>query len=112
MNITKARDFIITERVDLSKFHGGEEVFITIREPKKDEIIGLYKCSDTFEQTSFVFDLLPKIIVSHNFCNDKEKLISNEEVADYIYERSELWQEVNNSIALVLPRISEEDKKK
>ena len=114
MNIKEAKKYLITEKIDLSEFFGGEQAFITIREPDKNEMINLSRktSGEGDEKTAEALgELFPSLIVEHNF-EDEGKTVSVSEVMKLIDSRLELWNYVYMQIHKVLPLDGEKDEKK
>ncbi len=116
MEINTAKNFITTEKIDLSRFFGGEEAFIVIREPAKIELLDLTKAyqGDENKSAEYVGKLLPDLIIEHNF-TDNTKKVNSKKVVEIIDSITSCWQYVYNELTKVLPlndEENEEDKKK
>jgi len=118
LDIKKARNFIITKKIDLSEFFDGEEAYIVIREPSKTELFDLsnaYEGDDERKAAECIGKLLPDLIVEHNFTENEKPVNNNKKVVDLIDSMTECWQHVYGQISEVLPVTSgeeEENKKK
>lgn len=116
MDIKEARNFITTEKIDLSKFLGDEESYIVIREPSKIELFDLsksYEGDDESKAAVYIGRLLPDLIVEHNF-TDNGKPANNKKVVELIDSMTGCWQYVYGELTAVLPITegNEENKKK
>lgn len=68
-----------------------EEAFITLKELPTMETLKLKKSTETEEEIlSFFKEVLPVIIVDHNFYESETKKMTNEALRDFIFERMAL----------------------
>ena len=113
MEIKEAQNYITTEKIGLSEFFGGEDVFITIREPSKHELLKLSKSYKSDDDTAEIMgELLPDLIIDHNFTNNGKK-VDSKKVVDIIESITKCWSYVYEQFYKVLPITDEtEDGKK
>lgn len=73
-----------------------EEAFITLRELPTFEMIGLKEASDKGEESTlkYIKDILPSLIVDHNFYEDEKTKMSDNALSDLIFERVDLANKV------------------
>ena len=74
-----------------------KEAYVTLKELDTMTILKFKDVSQTGNQNElmeFFKEVLPKIIVTHNLYETETKLMSNEDVADFIYEKLELTTKV------------------
>lgn len=85
-------NYIHTHRIDLGDEFGKEkeEVFITLREMDTKSVLKLKNgaSEDSEGKTLEVFrEILPNLIVDHNFYETEDKKMSSDEVADLLFEK-------------------------
>lgn len=74
-----------------------KEAYVTLRELDTMTTLRLKDVSQTGNQNDlmmFFKDILPRIIVTHNLYETETKIMSNEEVTNFIYEKLELTSKV------------------
>ena len=81
-------------RIDLGSIFGLEkddEVHILLREPSEVESISFKKelTADEVKGVEFFKSILPGLIVDHDFFEDETKKMSNEDVAELVFSKSE-----------------------
>lgn len=92
-------NYVHINRIDLGEFFGKEEaeVFLTVRELTTKDVLLLKEVADKKENTA-LFDtfreILPGIIVDHNFYVDEHTKMSVEDVADLLFERIDVITKV------------------
>ena len=75
-----------------------EEAYIVMKELPTFEMLGLRNFQQEGEEglLHYIKDILPSIIVDHNFYEDENKKMSNEDLAKLIFERVDLSTKVIN----------------
>ena len=87
-------------KVEFGKLIGLEEdreAYVTLKELDTMTILKFKDVSQKGDQNDlmeFFKEVLPKIIVTHNLYETETKLMTNEEVAAFIYEKLELTSKV------------------
>lgn len=87
-------------KVEFGKLIGLEEdkeAYVTLKELDTMTILKFKDVSQTGNQNDvmeFFKEVLPRIIVTHNLYETETKLMTNEEVTDFIYEKLELTSKV------------------
>lgn len=87
-------------KVEFGKLIGLEEdkeAYVTLKELDTMTILKFKDVSQTGNQNDvmeFFKKVLPRIIVTHNLYETETKLMTNEEVTDFIYEKLELTSKV------------------
>ena len=74
-----------------------KEAYVTLRELDTMTTLRLKDVSQSGNQNDlmmFFKDILPRIIVTHNLYETETKIMSNEEVTNFIYEKLELTSKV------------------
>ena len=74
-----------------------KEAYVTLKELDTMTILKFKDVSQTGNQNDlmeFFKEVLPKIIITHNLYETETKLMSNEDVANFIYEKLELTTKV------------------
>lgn len=109
--IQKVRINVGTE-VGLEK---DDEAFITLKELPTLDMMKLKEVysKGNEELINFFKTLLPIIIVDHNFYATEQKKMSNEELADFLFERTDLTLKVLNTYSkasFFIPKKKEESK--
>lgn len=66
-----------------------DDAYVTVRELTVGEGLGWRKLNDKDEEARFdyVWKLLPSLILEHNFYKTEEKVMGNEEVADFLHDK-------------------------
>jgi hypothetical protein len=91
--------FLQSVKVNVGKECGmenEEDAFITLRELPTLEMMNLREAYERGEKELIMFfkDVLPAIIVDHNFYEDENKKMSNEEIAELIFQKMDLSSKV------------------
>lgn len=87
-------------KIEFGKIIGLEEdkeAYVTLKELDTMTILKFKDVSQKGDQNDlmeFFKEVLPKIIVTHNLYETESKLMTNEEVAAFIYEKLELTSKV------------------
>lgn len=87
-------------KIEFGKIIGLEEdkeAYVTLRELDTMTTLRLKDVSQTGNQNDlmmFFKDILPRIIVTHNLYETETKIMSNEEVTNFIYEKLDLTSKV------------------
>lgn len=81
-------------RIDLGTMFGlekDEDVHILVREPSEVESLSFKKelQTDEVKGVEFFKSILPGLIVEHDFYEDEKNKMSNEEVAELIFDKNE-----------------------
>jgi hypothetical protein len=74
-----------------------EEAYVTLRELDTMTILKLKDVSQTGNQNDvmeFFKEVLPKIIVTHNLYETETKIMTNQAVTDFIYEKLDLTSKI------------------
>lgn len=74
-----------------------KEAYVTLKELDTMTTLRLKDVSQAGNQEDlmmFFKDILPKIIVTHNLYETENKMMSNEEVTNFIYEKLELTSKI------------------
>lgn len=74
-----------------------KEAYVTLKELDTMTTLRLKDVSQAGNQNDlmmFFKDILPKIIVTHNLYETENKMMSNEEVTNFIYEKLELTSKI------------------
>lgn len=103
----KSKDYgkyIFTQKISLGKefgFETDDEVFITLRELDTKSVIKLKEASNSDSETASleVFrEILPNLIVDHNFYETEEKKMTTEEVTELLFEKVSTIGKVLNAL--------------
>ena len=74
-----------------------KEAYVTLRELDTMTTLQLKDVSQNGSQNDLMYffkQILPKIIIVHNLYESENKIMTNEQVADFIYEKLELTSKV------------------
>lgn len=103
----KSKDYgkyIFTQKIPLGKefgFETEEEVYITLRELDTKSVLKLKEASNSESETASleVFrEILPALIVDHNFYETEEKKMNTEEVTELLFEKVTTIGKVLNAL--------------
>lgn len=74
------------------------EAFITLRELPTFEMLGLKEAYDKGEDgvLRYLREIMPSLIVDHNFYEDEKAKMTNEALTDLIFERVDLSNKIIN----------------
>ena len=91
--------FLQSVKVNVGKECGmenEEDAFITLRELPTLEMMNLREAYEKGQKELIMFfkEVLPKIIIDHNFYEDENKRMTNEALANLVFERMELSSKV------------------
>ena len=86
-------------RVDVGTYVGldkDDEAFITLRELPTFEMLGLKDAYDKGEEEiiRYIKEILPALIVDHNFYEDEKTKMTNEALSNLIFEKVDLANKV------------------
>lgn len=90
---------IQTVKIEIGTYLGcekDEEAFIVLKEMPSMDMAKLNKAQEESQEALMKFfrEELPRIIKTHNLMEDEDHLMSNEAVADLIYEKFDLTVKV------------------
>lgn len=105
-------------RIEVGKLVGLEtdaEAYLVLKEMDTITTLDMKKVTANHEDVvAFFKEALPAIIVDHNFYEDEDKKMSNEELADFIFQKIDLTTKVieayTNAIFRVKPAAEDGDK--
>ena len=110
--------FLQKVRVNVGNVCGleeNEEAYIVLRELDTNSMMKLKKASNDGEEAliDFMHKILPQIIIEHNFYETEQQKMTNEALANLIYDRMELSSLVIKSYteaSFFTPKRTNEDK--
>lgn len=101
-------------KIEFGKIIGLEEdkeAYVTLKELDTMTTLRLKDVSQSGNQNDlmmFFKDILPRIIVTHNLYETETKIMSNEEVTNFIYEKLDLTSKVMSEYTKAMFRVKPE----
>ena len=97
------QNYIHTQRINLGEEFGkeNEEVFIVLRELDTKSVLKLKESSSKDSETASLDtfrEILPGLIVDHNFYESEEKKMTSDEVTELLFEKVSTVGKVLNSL--------------
>lgn len=97
MFIRNKNSYLITTKIEFGTMLGCDtdaDAYITLKEMPTSLVMRLRQRTSEDEMMEFFHEILPEIIVDHNLYEDETTKMTNEAIADLVYDKVELTGKV------------------